>query len=77
LAYGDNFGVHRGDDAFDSGDSLQLGGSGIDVKKRLPEEIEALLPDYDWYPYRAIVWRTTRMPLSFLRKFGVMNKPQA
>jgi len=32
------------------GDSLQLGGSGIDLQKRLPEAIEALAPDYDAYP---------------------------
>ncbi|MFZ3044512.1 MAG: hypothetical protein WA151_01240, partial [Desulfatirhabdiaceae bacterium] len=32
------------------GDSLQLGGSGIDVKMRLPEEIETLPSDYDVYP---------------------------
>lgn len=32
------------------GDSLQLGGSGIDPRGRLPAEIEALPPDYRLYP---------------------------
>lgn len=32
------------------GDSLILGGSGIDPQGRLPAEIEALPPDYDLYP---------------------------
>lgn len=32
------------------GDSLQLGGSGIDPQGRLPAEIEALPPDYELYP---------------------------
>ncbi len=32
------------------GDSLHLGGSGVDPLKRLPAEIEALPPDYDLYP---------------------------
>lgn len=32
------------------GDSLQLGGSGIDIQRRLPAEIEALPPDYGLYP---------------------------
>ena len=48
------------------GHSLQLGGSGIDVKKRLPEEIEALPPDYDCYPElgdRAIGFLSRGCPL--------------
>jgi hypothetical protein len=32
------------------GDSLHLGGSGIDPRKRLPSEIESLPADYDLYP---------------------------
>ncbi len=32
------------------GDSLQLGGSGIDIRRRLPDEIEKLPPDYGLYP---------------------------
>ena len=32
------------------GDSLDLGGSGVDLAKRLPAEIEALPADYDLYP---------------------------
>jgi len=32
------------------GDSLQMGGSGIDARGRLPAEIEALAPDYELYP---------------------------
>jgi hypothetical protein len=31
------------------GDRLHLGGSGVDLNKRLPQEIEALQPDYDLY----------------------------
>jgi hypothetical protein len=47
-------------------DSLQLGGSGVDIQKRLPEEIEALPPDYDLYPEladRAIGFLTRGCPL--------------
>ena len=32
------------------GDSLTLGGSGVDINRRLPETIEKLPPDYDLYP---------------------------
>jgi len=32
------------------GDSLVLGGSGIDINRRLPKYIEKLPPDYDLYP---------------------------
>jgi len=32
------------------GDALHLGGSGVDLKLRLPEEIEAGLADFDLYP---------------------------
>lgn len=48
------------------GDSLQLGGSGVDIRKRLPEEIEALPPDYELYPEladRAIGFLTRGCPL--------------
>ena len=31
------------------GDKVEIGGTGWDVKKRLPEEIEAYRPDYDLY----------------------------
>jgi hypothetical protein len=48
------------------GDSLQLGGSGVDVQKRLPEEIEALPSDYGFYPElddRAIGFLSRGCPL--------------
>ncbi|UCF89928.1 MAG: hypothetical protein JSW39_16685, partial [Desulfobacterales bacterium] len=32
------------------GESIRLGGSGIDINQRLPENIEKLPPDYDLYP---------------------------
>ncbi len=32
------------------GDSLRMGGSGIDIRRRLPPEIEGLPADYDLYP---------------------------
>ena len=32
------------------GENLQIGGSGVDLLKRLPEEIECLMPDYSLYP---------------------------
>ena len=32
------------------GGSLMLGGSGVDINRRLPENIEKLPPDYDLYP---------------------------
>jgi hypothetical protein len=31
-------------------DNIQIGGSGVDLSLRLPEEIESLMPDYDLYP---------------------------
>jgi len=49
------------------GDSLQLGGSGIDIYRRLPGEIEALPPDYELYPEledRAIGFLSRGCPLS-------------
>jgi hypothetical protein len=48
------------------GHSLQLGGSGVDVTKRLSEDIEALPPDYDIYPAlddRAIGFLSRGCPL--------------
>ena len=48
------------------GNSLQLGGSGIDIRRRLPEEIEMLPPDYDLYPEledRAIGFLSRGCPL--------------
>jgi hypothetical protein len=48
------------------GDSLQVGGSGIDIQKRLPEEIEAMPPDYSCYPElddRAIGFLSRGCPL--------------
>jgi hypothetical protein len=48
------------------GDSLQMGGSGIDIQKRLPEKIEVLPPDYDCYPElddRAIGFLSRGCPL--------------
>lgn len=48
------------------GDSLHLGGSGVDIQKRLPAEIEALPPDYELYPKladRAIGFLTRGCPL--------------
>ena len=48
------------------GDSLQLGGSGIDIQRRLPAEIEGLPPDYDLYPEledRAIGFLSRGCPL--------------
>lgn len=32
------------------GNSIQIGGSGVDLSLRLPSEIESLMPDYDLYP---------------------------
>jgi len=32
------------------GDAMQVGGSGVDLKRRLPPEIEALPADFDLYP---------------------------
>ncbi len=32
------------------GEALQMGGSGVDLQRRLPAHIEKLLPDYDLYP---------------------------
>jgi radical SAM superfamily enzyme YgiQ (UPF0313 family) len=32
------------------GEHLQIGGSGVDLFKRLPAEIEGLTPDYSLYP---------------------------
>jgi len=31
-------------------DNIRIGGSGVDLSLRLPEEIESLMPDYDLYP---------------------------
>lgn len=48
------------------GDSLNLGGSGVDPRKRLPAEIEALPADYDLYPElgdRAIGFLTRGCPM--------------
>ena len=48
------------------GETLQLGGSGIDVQKRLPEDIEVLPPDYSCYPEmddRAIGFLSRGCPL--------------
>jgi hypothetical protein len=48
------------------GHSLQLGGSGFDVTKRLPEDIEMLPADYDLYPElddRAIGFLSRGCPL--------------
>jgi hypothetical protein len=47
------------------GDSLVLGGSGVDINRRLPENIEKLPPDYDLYPElgdRAIGFLTRGCP---------------
>jgi hypothetical protein len=47
------------------GDALEVGGSGVDLKKRLPADIEALPPDYDLYPElgdRAIGFLTRGCP---------------
>ncbi|MCP4624988.1 MAG: hypothetical protein GY850_15895 [bacterium] len=47
------------------GDSLMLGGSGVDINRRLPENIEKLPPDYDLYPEfgdRAIGFLTRGCP---------------
>jgi hypothetical protein len=47
------------------GDSLVLGGSGVDINRRLPENIEKLPPDYDLYPQlgdRAIGFLTRGCP---------------
>ncbi|MBW2427839.1 MAG: hypothetical protein JRF56_02695 [Deltaproteobacteria bacterium] len=47
------------------GDSLMLGGSGIDINRRLPENIEKLPPDYNLYPElgdRAIGFLTRGCP---------------
>jgi len=32
------------------GEHIRIGGSGIDLSLRLPDEIESLMPDYDLYP---------------------------
>jgi len=48
------------------GDSLHLGGSGVDIQMRLPAEIEALPPDYELYPKladRAMGFLTRGCPL--------------
>jgi hypothetical protein len=47
------------------GDALMVGGSGVDIKQRLPAEIEALPPDYELYPElgdRAIGFLTRGCP---------------
>ena len=47
------------------GDSIELGGSGIDLHKRLPDEIENSQPDYELYPElgdRAIGFLTRGCP---------------
>jgi hypothetical protein len=47
------------------GEDLQLGGSGVDLRLRLPPEIEALTPDYTLYPElggRAIGFLTRGCP---------------
>lgn len=47
------------------GDALTLGGSGVDIERRLPAEIEALQPDYELYPElgdRAIGFLTRGCP---------------
>jgi hypothetical protein len=47
------------------GESLILGGSGVDINRRLPENIEKLPPDYDLYPEfddRAIGFLTRGCP---------------
>jgi hypothetical protein len=47
------------------GESLMLGGSGVDINRRLPENIEKLPPDYDLYPEfsdRAIGFLTRGCP---------------
>jgi len=47
------------------GESLMLGGSGVDINRRLPENIEKLPPDYDLYPNlcdRAIGFLTRGCP---------------
>jgi len=33
------------------GENLQIGGSGVNLFKRLPQEIEPLMPDYSLYPH--------------------------
>jgi hypothetical protein len=48
------------------GADLQIGGSGVDVRRRLPREIEALPPDYTLYPEmgdRALGFLTRGCPL--------------
>jgi len=48
------------------GDTLQLGGSGVDLHRRLAPEIEALAPDYALYPElgdRAIGFLTRGCPM--------------
>jgi hypothetical protein len=49
------------------GDAITFGGSGVDLQRRLPPEVEALPPDYSLYPElgdRAIGFLTRGCPLS-------------
>ena len=43
------------------GDDVEIGGSGVDLTRRLPEEIEACFPDYSLYGH-------TRYALGFLTR---------
>ncbi len=40
----------KGIASFYDGAEIDIGGSGVDLKKQLPEEIEWIKPDYDLYP---------------------------
>ena len=50
----------KGIASFYDGVDIDIGGSGIDLKKQLPEEIEEIKPDYDLYPSRYSQGYTTR-----------------
>ena len=45
-----NAGQAKGIARFYPSAEIDIGGSGIDLKKGLPEEIEMIKPDYDLYP---------------------------
>jgi hypothetical protein len=45
-----NAGQARGVASFYDSAEIDIGGSGVDLKKELPQEIEQIKPDYDIYP---------------------------
>jgi hypothetical protein len=55
-----NAGQAKGIPLFYPEAEIDIGGSGIDLKKELPENIESILPDYDLYPSTYSQGYTTR-----------------